>query len=123
MKYRQGIAIIDTADPILFRFLPRGDNGDVSVPARRVLDRPQTLVEAVQAMTEIKQAQKLSGVTPIQSNGDSDAGTITHGLTLGDVAQPDQRANATDSVSIRRQVRGTTLKRPLLPFEPPPREE
>ena len=36
VKFRQGIAIIDTADPILFRFLPRADNGDVTVPARRV---------------------------------------------------------------------------------------
>ena len=35
VKYRQGIAIIDTADPILFRFLPRGDVGDVAVPPER----------------------------------------------------------------------------------------
>src|SRR5689334_1124622 len=58
VKYRQGIAIVDTADPILFRFLPRADNGDVAVPARRVLDRPQTLAEAVQAMKEIRAAQQ-----------------------------------------------------------------
>jgi type IV secretion system protein VirD4 len=123
VKYRQGIAIIDTADPILFRFLPRGDNGDVSVPARRVLDRPQTLAEAVQAMTEIKQAQKVSAVVTVRGHGDSDGGTITDGLNASDVAEPDQRAKPIDSVSIRRQVRGTTFKRALLPFEPPTNEE
>jgi type IV secretory pathway TraG/TraD family ATPase VirD4 len=57
VKYRQGIAIVDTADPILFRFLPRADNGDVAVPTRRLLDPPQTLAEAVQVMAETKQAQ------------------------------------------------------------------
>src|SRR5678816_2388512 len=75
-KYRQGIAIIDTADPILFRFLPRADNGDVAVPARRLLDPPQTLAEAVQAMTEIKLAQKLSAITPTQTNKDD---AVIHG--------------------------------------------
>src|SRR5678816_1809746 len=71
VKYRQGIAIIDTADPILFRFLPRADNGDVAVPGRRLLDPPQTLAEAVQAMTEARQSQKLSAATPVESNGNS----------------------------------------------------
>src|SRR6185312_12966460 len=59
VKYRQGIAVIDTADPILFRFLPRADNGDVAVPARRLLDPPQTLAEAVQTMADINLAGKL----------------------------------------------------------------
>jgi len=125
VKYRQGIAIIDTADPILFRFLARGDNGDVSVPARRVLDRPQTLAEAVQAMTEIKQAQKLSAATAVQSNGDSDDETITDGLTATDVAQPDQtktKPPTSDSPN-SQYIRGTVFKRALLPFEPPAKEE
>src|SRR6266404_4303472 len=49
-KYRQGIAIIDTADPILFRFLSPGNTGDIVCPARRVLDEPLTLAKAVSAM-------------------------------------------------------------------------
>jgi type IV secretion system protein VirD4 len=123
VKYRQGIAIIDTADPILFRFLARGDTGDVSVPVRRVLDRPQTLAEAVQAMTEIRQAKKVSTATPVQGNGHNEDTTITDGLTGSDVAQPDQtKAPTTASVSSRRQMRGIRFKRALLPFEPPPVE-
>jgi type IV secretory pathway TraG/TraD family ATPase VirD4 len=125
VKYRQGIAIIDTADPILFRFLPRGDNGDVSVPARRVLDRPQTLVEAVQAMTELKEAQKLSAATTVQNNGDSEDRTMTDGLTGSDVSQRDQtnlKQPTSDSASIR-YLRGTAFKRALLPFDPPTEEE
>lgn len=59
VKYRQGIAIIDTADPILFRFLPKGDTGDVATPPKRSIDRPHTLAEAVTAMNEIKAAQLL----------------------------------------------------------------
>ncbi len=58
VKYRQGIAIIDTADPILFRFLPRGDNGDVARASQRPLESPQTLAQAVRAMLEVKEAEK-----------------------------------------------------------------
>ncbi len=54
VKYRQGVAIIDTADPILFRFPPRADNGDVAVPSRRPLLHAPTLAEAVAAMNEIR---------------------------------------------------------------------
>jgi type IV secretory pathway TraG/TraD family ATPase VirD4 len=57
VKYRQGIAIIDTADPILFRFMPRGDTGDVTTPPKRSIDPPNTLAEAVAEMKEIKTAQ------------------------------------------------------------------
>lgn len=122
VKYRQGIAIVDTADPILFRFLPRADDGDVAVPARRLLDPPQTLVEAIRAMTEIRQAQKLSAATPVGDNGNSEDGTIM-GLT-SDIAQPDQTKPPTnDSVSTPRYVRSTAFKGALLPFEPPAKEE
>lgn len=58
VKYRQAIAIIDTADPILFRFPARADVGDGDVPARRLLDAPQTLAEAVTSMDEIKAAER-----------------------------------------------------------------
>jgi type IV secretion system protein VirD4 len=57
VKYRQGIAIIDTADPILFRFLPRADNGDLAVPPQRAIDPPQTLSTAVGAMNLLKAAR------------------------------------------------------------------
>ncbi len=56
VKYRQGIAIIDTADPILFRFLPRADTGDVAVPPERAVMESVTLAEAVEAMDKIKEA-------------------------------------------------------------------
>jgi type IV secretory pathway TraG/TraD family ATPase VirD4 len=56
VKYRQGIAIIDTADPILFRFLPRADTGDVAVPPDREVADPHSLAKAVAAMKQIKDA-------------------------------------------------------------------
>ena len=124
VKYRQGIAIIDTADPILFRFLPRADNGDVMVPARRVLDPPQTLAEAVQEMMECKQAHKLSAATPVQSNSDSNSDDRTmNGVTV-DIGQVDQTSTKpTENPPSTRYVRGTRAQRPLLPFEPPARKE
>jgi type IV secretion system protein VirD4 len=57
VNYRQAIAIVDTADPILFRFPPRADLGDPTLPPRRLLDRPQTLLEATSVMTEIHEAE------------------------------------------------------------------
>jgi type IV secretory pathway TraG/TraD family ATPase VirD4 len=58
VKYRQGIAIIDTADPILFRFLPRADVGDVAVPPEREIAEPERLAEAVSAMKLLKDTEK-----------------------------------------------------------------
>lgn len=58
VKYRQGIAIIDTADPILFRFLPRADVGDIAVPPARDLATPENLATAIQAMEAIREADK-----------------------------------------------------------------
>jgi len=58
VKYRQGIAVIDTADPILFRFLPRADVGDIAVAPERELENPQTLADAVAAMDAMKEAEK-----------------------------------------------------------------
>jgi hypothetical protein len=58
VKYRQGIAVIDTADPILFRFLPRADVGDIAVAPEHELDNPQTLANAVAAMDAMKDAEK-----------------------------------------------------------------
>jgi type IV secretory pathway TraG/TraD family ATPase VirD4 len=58
VKYRQGIAIIDTADPVLFRFLPRADTGDVAVPPERLPSPPAPLADAIAAMARIKEAEK-----------------------------------------------------------------
>lgn len=52
VKYRQGIAIIDTADPVLFRFLSRADLGDRVVPPEHELVVPETLASAVSAKQE-----------------------------------------------------------------------
>lgn len=59
VKYRQGIAIIDTADPILFRFPKRADDGDEVVAPRRSLSAAPYLTEAVAAMKQIRQAEEL----------------------------------------------------------------
>jgi type IV secretory pathway TraG/TraD family ATPase VirD4 len=67
VKYRQGIAIIDTADPILFRFLARADTGDVAIPPERALMAPPPLAEAVEAMEKIKEADKRQSQTEAQS--------------------------------------------------------
>ncbi len=125
VKYRQGIAIIDTADPILFRFLPRADNGDVAVPTRRLLDPPQTLAEAVQAMTEVKQAQKLSAATPVESNGHAKDRVVMDGLaaTHASPNQPDTKSHTTDSIIARRQLRASAFEDDFLPFEPMMEEE
>src|SRR5689334_10057730 len=125
VKYRQGIAIIDTADPILFRFLPRADNGDVAVPGRRSLDPPPTLIEAVQPMTEIKK-QKLSTATPVGDDCNRENRTVVDGLSGSGTAQSDQlqsRPPTKNSASSPRYVRGSAFMRPSLPFEPPPEQE
>lgn len=58
VKYRQGIAIIDTADPILFRFPQRADNGDVAAASRRHLSPAPSLAEAVATMNELRDEEK-----------------------------------------------------------------
>jgi hypothetical protein len=118
VKYRQGIAIIDTADPILFRFLPRADNGDVAVPTRRLLDPPQTLAEAVQVMTEIKQAQKLSNAVHNNGHDKHNAPMVSNPET--DSGQPDQsetKPPEEESRIFRSQVRAGAFENELLPFE------
>jgi len=64
VKYRQGIAIIDTADPILFRFLARGDTGDIAVPPERALLLPPRLAEAVEAMKKVNEENTLPARAP-----------------------------------------------------------
>jgi hypothetical protein len=124
VKYRQGIAIIDTADPVLFRFLPRADNGDVAVPGRRLLDPPPTLAEAVQAMKDNKLAQKLSATTPVQNNGHNKDGMID-GVdgTGGDQQDQTESKPQKDSLKVRWQMHARRLENDLLPFESPLEEE
>src|ERR1700687_295723 len=69
VKYRQGIAIIDTANPVLFRFLPRADTGDVTVPPERLPLLPRPLAEAIEAMDQIKAAEKLHSTTKATTSG------------------------------------------------------
>jgi type IV secretion system protein VirD4 len=64
VKYRQGIAIIDTADPILFRFPQRADNGDVAAAPRRSLSAAPYLAESVAAMNEIRQEEERHNQPP-----------------------------------------------------------
>jgi type IV secretory pathway TraG/TraD family ATPase VirD4 len=73
VKYRQGIAIIDTADPILFRFLPRADTGDVASPPERAVMESLTLGEAVEAMDRIKAAEKSQSLNQAQASAEIDA--------------------------------------------------
>jgi type IV secretory pathway TraG/TraD family ATPase VirD4 len=125
VKYRQGIAIIDTADPILFRFLPRADNGDVTIPARRLLDAPPTLAAAVQAMTQIKQTQKLSAA-PVGDDGNSEGRPEVNALNGNGVAQPDKTHSGPlkgNSIVVPPQVRIRWFDRDSLPSEFPAEEE
>ena len=81
VDYRQAIAIVGTTDPILFRFPPRADQGEVTTAPRRRLAPPQTLAEAVAAMKEIKEeekareaaAQMTSAMSGQEPNGEREA--------------------------------------------------
>lgn len=78
VNFRQAVAIIDTADPILFRFPERGDYGDITVPPRRLLQPPPTLAQAVGAMTQKKETEKarqaaLRAQTVAEQTADSEA--------------------------------------------------
>jgi type IV secretion system protein VirD4 len=57
VDYHQAIAIIGTCDPVLFRFPPRADQGEVTPAPRRRLAAPQTLAQAVAEMNLIKESQ------------------------------------------------------------------
>jgi len=96
VKYRQGIAIIDTADPVLFRFLPPADNGDVVVAPQRAVAEPRTLAEAVEAMKEIKEANQLQSKSEKPTNSASDT-IITH-------VPPEETNRRSNSKSKRKRV-------------------
>jgi type IV secretory pathway TraG/TraD family ATPase VirD4 len=89
VKYRQGIAIIDTADPILFRFMSPADIGDEAVPPRRELALPETLADATARMRQLK-AQPARPLQPEAKQGEAGvAGNVRPNSTeLSSVTKP-----------------------------------
>jgi len=107
VKYRQGIAIIDTADPILFRFLARGDTGDIAVPPERALVAPPRLAEAVAAMERTREVEESNGEAKLKSvTADSTAGAGPQSLVGSSSERP-------KSITQKR-LSGQTLKVELL---------
>jgi type IV secretory pathway TraG/TraD family ATPase VirD4 len=119
VKYRQGIAIIDTADPILFRFLPRADNGDVALPARRLLEPPQTLADAVQSMTASKKKERsIIEIAPVETNGNGNNGTpVAHSPTNVQADKSEVKPMPKEVTSVRPRLRAGAFEQDLLPFE------
>jgi type IV secretory pathway TraG/TraD family ATPase VirD4 len=107
VKYRQGIAIIDTADPILFRFLARADTGDIAVPPERALVAPPRLAESVAAMEKIREVEEPNGEAKLKSvAADSTADASPQVL-----AEPNsQRPKSI----VQKRLSGPTLKVELL---------
>ena len=110
VKYRQGIAIIDTADPILFRFLPRGDSGDVAIPPQREISLPQPLAEAVATMGLIKKAEEK------RSEASNDTAERTPTKTKGKATANDEKPRE-KLTTIRRPLDLARLVEQDLPFE------
>ncbi|MCU1265700.1 MAG: TraG/TraD family protein [Acidobacteria bacterium] len=107
VKYRQGIAIIDTADPILFRFLARGDTGDIAVPPERALATPPPLAVAVAAMEKIREVE--------ESNGEAKLKSVTADSTAGAGPQSVVGSSSERPKSItQKRLSGPTLKVELL---------
>jgi type IV secretory pathway TraG/TraD family ATPase VirD4 len=107
VKYRQGIAIIDTADPILFRFLARGDTGDIAVPPERALVAPTRLAEAVAAMERIREVEDPNGEAKLKNvAADSTAAASPQSLAGSNSQRPKSGA--------QKRLSGPTLKVELL---------
>jgi type IV secretory pathway TraG/TraD family ATPase VirD4 len=125
VKYKQGIAIIDTADPILFRFPARADTGDVAVAPRRSLLEAPTLAEAVGEMDLIKEeAKRIAATPPANSAVDTRTGQQTQkdkpSVLTGE--QPGQ-PSPTEQRPLRLGQFEEVLDQNVLPFEPPDEEE
>ncbi|MDX6528458.1 MAG: type secretion system protein VirD4 [Blastocatellia bacterium] len=112
VKYRQGIAIIDTADPILFRFLPRADTGDVAIPPERDIAWPAPLAEAVAAMERIREAEKLQ--LAAENNGLKPTATPANG---NGITTPSDEKAKDKSTPTRKPLDIDRLTEPELPFE------
>jgi hypothetical protein len=127
VKYRQGIAIIDTADPILFRFPQRADNGDVAAASRRSLSPAPSLAEAVATMNELRDEEK--------RQAERDHAVLESTVPLeADAANPHETESNTNPVAEsktptvphdRVRMRDIEEKRDqnVLPFEPQSDEE
>ena len=111
VKYRQGIAIIDTADPILFRFLARADTGDIAVPPERALKAPPPLAEAVEAMEKIKEAEKPQSEAETLKTSPDSPETIHSGQRSAEETK--RRTNATS----RKRVLGAAVNLEKLVME------
>src|SRR5881227_2484633 len=103
VNYRQAIAIIDTADPILFRFPLRADIGDVAIPARRLLEKPQTLAESVTAMEELKESEEERHASSANRVLDSNEATDTDPacLTGSDATSSEERLTVEEFIKDR----------------------
>jgi type IV secretory pathway TraG/TraD family ATPase VirD4 len=112
VKYRQGIAIIDTADPILFRFLPRADIGDIAVPPEREIGAPQPLAEAVAAMARIKEAEEMEAQA--QNNGSQTTASSETGNADRTTTGENPKKN---SKTTRKPLDVTRLAGQDLPFD------
>ena len=108
VKYRQGIAVIDTADPILFRFLQRADVGDVALPPERELGSPQTLADAVATMEAMKESERKK--LELRNNGSNTQEREKVTTTL-----PPERRTATPKFNHR--LMNLARIDPKLPFE------
>lgn len=117
VNYRQAIAIIDTADPILFRFPERADNGDLAVPPRRRLQPPPTLAQAVEAMKNTKEAEKARHAEMLASTAAAEQ--IPEHESHQHDGQPPKAAQSPRKKPT--QLRGEQLQQPReqseLPFE------
>jgi type IV secretory pathway TraG/TraD family ATPase VirD4 len=117
VKYRQAIAIVDTTAPILFRFLPRADNGTVAHPPHRKPERPQTLAEAVQEMMDRKKAQK--DKNEISSNGGNGYRRPSQNPEAGQsvqtnlTKQSELSLTSADSASVRGHLRANAFGQDL----------
>lgn len=126
VKYRQGIAIIDTADPILFRFLPRADRDDIARPPRRPIAPPQTLAQAVQAMRDLKDAGARKA-KPSEAHDESDPADGAANTQADQLPPPPSESPKPDT-PLSSQFFSVSdieeeLEQNLLPFEPPTDEE
>src|SRR5262249_33965852 len=102
VKYRQGIAIVDTADPILFRFRRPADDGDVAVASKRALLPAPSLAEAVAAMNEIRAKEKRR-IEEVQAVGAASVANETdHSAAIVEKKSTDESDDATDEKALRK---------------------
>jgi type IV secretory pathway TraG/TraD family ATPase VirD4 len=102
VKYRQGIAIVDTADPILFRFRSPADNGDVAVASKRALLPAPSLAEAVAATNEIRAEEKRRIEEAKAIGAASVANQTDQSAAVVETKSNDESEDATDEKALRK---------------------